>query len=566
VAFVKEVYELCCWCLGFVMPILPNPNSIQQFEGDHQRSPKRFKRDMASLSPNLLEPLSHPHSFSSAKPRSPKRVNLGVNSPEGVVGRGGEDEEREKGGKEEKRAGKEEDISCEGESGGKWPWWANAIFRGKDDPGAEFRYIYNLTSESVSREDLQKCYKSAYQNKKKNRYLDVLPYEHTRVKLQSHESESDDDERGRHCSNDYINASFVQGVLGYRYIATQAPLQDTVGDFWRMVWEQEISTVVMLTRIVEAKKIKAIRYWPSQIGEVVVFGDFCLTLKSEKIHPCGHICLRKMKLERKSFGTSRLITHLHYTEWPDYGLPRTTEALRILVHLTEALNHSQIKSHKRRRDFKESDVLNFTPIVVHCSAGIGRAGTFIATHQTVKQIEAKIEEVKRERFQKAHSGTSHLGPPLEVKSIQDLVLKMREQRRGMVQTKEQYCFIYQVGQDALADLLCHNTPTEDTVDPLRLSWASEGKAVAEFLRDCNLDDSIEVEEPQVFLRKSNLIPLQEPNRPDILGSDTNKPIRGEPQDIQMTSDMSMDKQPQQQSSPQPQLQPQPQPQQQPQQK
>mmetsp|Transcript_28022 Transcript_28022/g.78378 ORF Transcript_28022/g.78378 Transcript_28022/m.78378 type:complete len:332 (-) Transcript_28022:82-1077(-) len=329
----------------------------------------------------------------------------------------------------------------------------------------------------------------------------------------------------------------LNGLLGYRYVATQAPLATTIWDFWQMVWEQDSLTVVMLTRIVEASKMKAIRYWPSQVGETMATDrGLSITLLSEKLHPCQHICVRVLQLKFTVPGgggtRQRNVTHLHYTEWPDYGLPSSTEGIRILVHLTDALTRSQLEDARRgdcapaagppAQSSHNSSAL--PPIVVHCSAGIGRAGTFIAIHQTVKQIQGKIE----------HDGMGVTSTPdlTDVKSIMNIVLTMREQRRGMVQTKEQYSFIYRVARDALNDLL-DNRGHDPVPNPLRQSWNSEGRAAAAFLE--NKSD----ERPEsVFLRRTNMtVPLDHSLEPcnsadDVvfedgpLGSDSDNDEKG----------------------------------------
>ena len=116
------------------------------------------------------------------------------------------------------------------------PDWAKVVLAGEDDPAAEYRTIRRVTADKVARENVAECYLSAFLNSKKNRYMDVLPYEHTRVRLAGCSEGGGDGDC--YPGNDYINASMLKGLLGYRYIATQAPLPSTVGDFWEMVWEQ----------------------------------------------------------------------------------------------------------------------------------------------------------------------------------------------------------------------------------------------------------------------------------------------------------------------------------------
>jgi len=405
--------------------------------------------------PALLDPIPPP-----CPPRATKRQNRGETEISGSLSLNWA---KDKGKDEAER--------------NPWPLWGERILAGRRDPASEFKMIHAISSERASREDAQ-SYRSAYQNREKNRYMDVLPYEHTRVKLDRHFGSQ---------MGDYINASLLNGVLNHRYIATQAPLVETIQDFWQMVWEQEMMTVVMLTRITEAKKTKATQYWPRRIGEVRKEGDFSVKLISERLHPCNHIWVRRLhvSLRRGSKVETRNITHLHYTEWPDYGLPCSTEAIRVLVHITDALHRKQLSRTKANNKSQEGEISPPVPFLVHCSAGIGRAGTFIAIHQAIKQIEAKIDEMRE-------LDGSDGNPPLSILSIKDIVLSMREQRRGMVQTKDQYCFIYRVAEDALYDLLGSSSDTENSAE----KWTNEGEAVALFLDSCNLDGVVEVSEPE----------------------------------------------------------------------
>mmetsp|Transcript_29360 Transcript_29360/g.45371 ORF Transcript_29360/g.45371 Transcript_29360/m.45371 type:complete len:513 (-) Transcript_29360:43-1581(-) len=461
----------------------------------------------------------------------------------------------------------------------RWPLWAHQLLDGVDDPQGEYRAIRRISGEKVQQEIAEEICKAATKNTKKNRYNDVLPYDHTRVKLKIEEdaSSSDPDPPSDSSSSssstskkdspssdsatssdspsdsssaasssspnsaspsspnstsacallsaDYINASMIRGLLGYRYIATQAPLPNTVADFWQMVWEQNTHTVVMLTRFVEGGKTKAMRYWPSLRESFTLDSNFEIVLRNERMHPSQHICVRNIVLRKLSEGVlqSRVITHLHYTEWPDYGLPQSTDGIRTLVHLTDALSRDQRPTGHRSSFHEET----YPPIVVHCSAGIGRAGTFISIHQAVKQIEYRIERdshhengeeekegkkeepkvnnnkekegegKEKEENSSSNSCSSTLPSPRPVPpptKIMDLVLFMREQRRGMVQTKEQYCFIYRVAEDALESLLRNGASV------LNENWKNEGKAAAAFLNGDADPDEMEVvsdDEPEI---------------------------------------------------------------------
>lgn len=237
------------------------------------------------------------------------------------------------------------------------------------------------------------------ENTSKNRYPDVLPYEKHRVKLQS-------------ASNDYINASYIRGRHAKSYISCQAPLPSTFADFWCMVWENHIPLVVMLTRFLEKRQIKAHCYWPQELGCSETFGNVSLMLTSvRKLHH-NQIVLRTFKMKHTETGELRDVAHIHYTEWPDFGVPTTSQGLRQVVKL--------IDMHNEQHPDK--------PIVVHCSAGIGRTGTLLAVHS----------------FLSRHRGDMNV-------SVRQIVEDMRKHRMGMVQTKEQYKFIYQAIEDALRE-------------------------------------------------------------------------------------------------------------------
>jgi len=242
----------------------------------------------------------------------------------------------------------------------------------------------------------------APENRDKNRYRDVLPLEKTRVKLEPVDGE---------VGSDYINANHVIGTGGgktvQRYICAQAPLPNTFGDFWRMIWEQNVPVIVMLTKLCEKMRIKANRYWPEDADHILRFGTLTVQLKRQFSHT-KNIYVRIFTLTRGE--ESRDVSQLHYTEWPDYGVPPSTEVMRDLITELDI----------RKKGKKD-------PIVVHCSAGIGRTGTFLAIHINL---------------QKALTGEE----PLD---IMDTVCSLREQRDGMVQSRDQYKFVYATLRDVL---------------------------------------------------------------------------------------------------------------------
>ncbi len=171
----------------------------------------------------------------------------------------------------------------------------------------------------------------------------------------------------------------------------------------------------MLTRLCERERVKATAYWPEDVGEKKHFGPFSVTYVKGKII---NTYLEQRVFEVEHAGQTRQIVHLHYTEWPDFGTPRSTQTIRVLAELVDAHREAG------RRAGLDG------PIVTHCSAGVGRAGTFIAIHINLEKMKMK------------HSDQQ------EAVDIPRTVALLRQSRAGMVQTAEQYQFIYDVVRDA----------------------------------------------------------------------------------------------------------------------
>jgi len=279
---------------------------------------------------------------------------------------------------------------------------------------------------------------SFYTNKK-NRYNNILPKEDTRVRLSLLPGIE---------GSDYINANrLTDGFTNY--ISCQAPLNSTCGDFWRMVWEQDVSVIVMLTKIHENGQVKADKYWPTEIGEVLTYPLVTVTLINVyQSDQSENIDIRVLSL-KSSEEKERIVVQLHFLGWPDFGVPEESTGIRQLVNLTNFY-----------RKYGKSLGLD-GPIVVHCSAGVGRSGAFIAIHQLLEQY-------------------FEFGA-LPQLAVYNAVNLMRTQRDGMVQTKEQYSFIYKVIQDELEYL--ENTNT----------------AIPEIVCDITISNTVDLEEPLVSL-------------------------------------------------------------------
>jgi len=243
-------------------------------------------------------------------------------------------------------------------------------------------------------------------NRSKNRYTGYRPLDSTRVVL--------NELPGIDCS-DYINASYISGELpesqGF-YIACQAPLDSTTTDFWRMIWEQNCGVIVMVTDLEEDK---VTQYWPEE-GEVARYGQYLVCQK--KNFQLGDIEVRSLLIKDNNNGgteDTREIIHLQYRDWPDFGVPQTTKPIRDLLCLS-----SKFKQ-------RAATVYNLAgPMVVHCSAGVGRTGAFIAAHITLEKLKNNL--------------------PV---NIQETVRRLRAQRQGMIRTQEQYSLVYSVMFDVL---------------------------------------------------------------------------------------------------------------------
>ncbi|XP_058126243.1 phosphatidylinositol phosphatase PTPRQ-like [Anopheles ziemanni] len=233
---------------------------------------------------------------------------------------------------------------------------------------------------------------SARENERKNRYVNILPFDSNRVLL-------DPEEHDELNANDYINASFIEGYKYQReYIATQGPKEGTCYDFWRMVLQYEIESIVMLTQPIDHDKNKCCQYYP-RFNQTIEYGDIQVKCTQEM-----NLSLYYKRLFLVSKGIqSKAVFHYHFLDWPDHSCPASPADL--------------IKFSKIIRTERKSYAI---PLVVHCSAGVGRTGTFIA-------LDILLQRMQQEKKV----------------NVYDTVKRLRRQRVKMVQTLDQYAFLYQ---------------------------------------------------------------------------------------------------------------------------
>ncbi|KAL2303534.1 hypothetical protein Nmel_008805 [Mimus melanotis] len=236
------------------------------------------------------------------------------------------------------------------------------------------------------------------ENRGKNRYNNVLPYDISRVKLSNQSSGT----------GDYINANYMPGYNSKKaFIAAQGPLPNTIEDFWQMIWEKNIYSIVMLTKCVEQARTKCEQYWPDK--QPKSYGDIIVTMVSEVVLP--EWTIRDFTVEKSNTPESHTVRQFHFTSWPDHGVPETTDLLINFRHLVHEYNSQNPMD---------------SPTLVHCSAGVGRTGTFIAIDRLIQQMEMENSV-----------------------DVYGVVYDLRMHRPLMVQTEDQYVFLNQCVMDII---------------------------------------------------------------------------------------------------------------------
>ncbi|XP_049892071.1 tyrosine-protein phosphatase non-receptor type 12 isoform X3 [Epinephelus moara] len=267
--------------------------------------------------------------------------------------------------------------------------------RGEDNFGSDFMRLRRLSTKYRTEKIYPTNVGEREENVKKNRYKDILPFDHSRVKLTLKTSNQD---------TDYVNANFIKGMDGPEaYIATQGPLPNTVIDFWRMNWEYNVAVIVMACREFEMGRKKCERYFPLLGEEPLSFGPFRISCEAEQARTDYFI--RTLVVENENENETRRITQFHYMNWPDHDVPSSFDSILDMIGLM--------------REYQENDDV---PICVHCSAGCGRTGAICAIDYTWNLLKA--------------------GKIPEDFNVFRLIQEMRTQRHSAVQTKEQYELVH----------------------------------------------------------------------------------------------------------------------------
>jgi len=303
-----------------------------------------------------------------------------------------------------------------------------------------------------------------------NRYTDVLCLDKTRVKLGFPNDEAKKQTKkftmmglwsDSQTDLDYIHANYVSGFnsegafTDKTFIAAQGPTDETTSHFWEMIIQQNVTSVVCLTNMVERNKLKCEQYFPTNKNETIEFADYFAdkttksieVLNEETLHTDRNfkICKLKIKFNRDSKILTRRINHCFYQTWPDHGIPDGDE--QVMISFIEKVKEFDLKlknSEERKSELSNADFTylkrNQTPLIVHCSAGIGRTGTYILIDQAIHNYHKVKNNDESEHLIK-----------FDENFIRKLAISIREQRSMAIQTPDQYRYCYQAVRKYIAD-------------------------------------------------------------------------------------------------------------------
>ncbi|CAD8197833.1 unnamed protein product [Paramecium octaurelia] len=284
------------------------------------------------------------------------------------------------------------------------------------DQEMEFRILRRLTETQYHNENLYDFHPDIL---KLNRYGNILPFKHSIVKLKCDEEENQ--------KESYINADYINLINGKEkmMIATQGPVTQTIGHFWRMISQENVQSIVMLCNLKENGKVQCEQYWPRNIGESLLVGNITINFVSQE--DLGNNIIKRTLQIQEQNGEEKLIIHLQWCGWPDQGVP----------------NHNDFNTIKELINQILDKVLNDQKVVFHCSAGVGRTGTLISLVNLMIILTTY----------KSYIGTDNAkifeNPEQFRISIFGVVRRLREQRWGMVHTSEQYQYVYKFIDQAI---------------------------------------------------------------------------------------------------------------------
>ncbi|XP_004591406.2 tyrosine-protein phosphatase non-receptor type 12 [Ochotona princeps] len=305
---------------------------------------------------------------------------------------------------------------------------------GEDNFARDFMRLRRLSTKYRTEKIYPTATGEKEENVKKNRYKDILPFDHSRVKLTLKTPSQD---------SDYINANFIKGVYGPKaYVATQGPLANTVIDFWRMIWEYNVVIIVMACREFEMGRKKCERYWPLYGDDPITFAPFKISCEDEQARTDYFI--RTLLLEFQN--ESRRLYQFHYVNWPDHDVPSSFDSILDMISL--------MRKYQEHED---------VPICIHCSAGCGRTGAICAIDYTWNLLKA--------------------GKIPEEFNVFNLIQEMRTQRHSAVQTKEQYELVHR----AIAQLF---------EKQLQLYEIHEAQRPADGLNEVNTENTVSSIDPE----------------------------------------------------------------------